>query len=248
MNQTVSILCALTILVLSTAAGAAPFTAMPLGHLGGGDETTIPKAMNAPGTIGGRSQTAGSLERAVMWTKAGGLVDIGAGGQASGILDLNNPGTAIGYRQNVDLSMDYWTYDGTFHDLVLPHDHDSTLRIADNGDIMYRVDTDPQPTVKRQTYYYDGVTATNIGHLGGGRTEGRDMDNSGTIVGRSRTAQPRWHAIIWTAANDIREIAGGLESSAIAISDSGQVLGYIDDDDGHTLAAASDGAGDRRAE
>ena len=219
----------LSVVVLyASLASAQEYNPYEIGQLGGGLETTSPRSMNESGTIVGVAKTAGGYDRAFVWSKAGGIQDIGTfGGIHAGAHDVNNFGVIVGYRQDADLSSHFWMHDGAFHELAIP-----ATEIADSGAMMYVVDTDPGPYVSRRTYYYDSGGSIDVGDLGGGKTEGYDMNNLGVIVGRSRTADPLWHACVWEQHGGLQEITGGLESAALAITEAGMVVGYIDDDDG----------------
>lgn len=73
-------------------------------------------------------------------------------------------------------------------------------------------------------------TITDLGTLGGGRTVGYGINNSGQVVGSSyKAGDTKTHAFI-TGANGIGIIdlgtLGGASSTAFAVNASGQVVGY----------------------
>ena len=54
------------------------------------------------------------------------------------------------------------------------------------------------------------------------------MNVEGVIVGNYEVTSPTVHAVIWTAPNQIQDLGvlGGIYSTATAVNDSGQVVGY----------------------
>ncbi|HEV2148523.1 MAG TPA: Ig-like domain-containing protein [Longimicrobiaceae bacterium] len=69
-------------------------------------------------------------------------------------------------------------------------------------------------------------TVTYLGTLGGSDSHGADLNGKGQVVGHSTTAAGATHAFFWEAGKmtDI-DLGLGTESRAVALNDSGQVVG-----------------------
>jgi probable HAF family extracellular repeat protein len=74
-----------------------------------------------------------------------------------------------------------------------------------------------------------GITATDLGTLGGNYSKAYAINASGQVAGYSKTTggDPVYHATLWngTTATDLGTL-GGTHSYAYGINDSGQVVGY----------------------
>lgn len=71
------------------------------------------------------------------------------------------------------------------------------------------------------------VTVTDLGTLGGTFAEALAENSHGQIVGQSTTASGAYQAFSWTASGgmvDLGDLLGALQSIALAVNDSGQVL------------------------
>ena len=75
-------------------------------------------------------------------------------------------------------------------------------------------------------FLYDGTTMNDIGTLGGNDSVARSINDSGQIVGYSRTAEDTIHAFLYDdgVMTDIG-VLEGTYSSALSINDAGQIVG-----------------------
>lgn len=80
-----------------------------------------------------------------------------------------------------------------------------------------------------------GVPMTVLGTLGGSWSIGRDISQSGEVVGTSSVAGGRSRAFIWTKQDGMRDLGtlGGAYSSATALNARGQVVGQSATSSGH---------------
>lgn len=85
----------------------------------------------------------------------------------------------------------------------------------------------------------DGINdlMVDLGTLGGNNSWGRDINNSGVIVGESTTADRNTHAFRWEAGVmvDLGTL-GGSNSSAAAIADNGDIVGWSETTSGERHA------------
>ncbi|HIA71215.1 MAG TPA: hypothetical protein EYO01_00695 [Phycisphaerales bacterium] len=77
---------------------------------------------------------------------------------------------------------------------------------------------------------------TDLGDLGGGAAQARDVNNNRTIVGFSTINDGNWHAFKWTLTDGMIDLGtlGGIESRAYAISDNGVIVGESETATGET--------------
>lgn len=84
-------------------------------------------------------------------------------------------------------------------------------------------------------YIYADKQVSLLGHLGGGRSEGEDINNAtpAQVVGVSETGSGEQHAFLWNGETllDLGTL-GGATSHARAINDAGQIVGYATLNDG----------------
>jgi probable HAF family extracellular repeat protein len=75
---------------------------------------------------------------------------------------------------------------------------------------------------------------TDIGDLGGGAANARDINNNRAITGYSKVDDVFWHAFLFTLESGMIDLGtlGGNESRAYAISDNGHIVGQSELPDG----------------
>lgn len=68
-----------------------------------------------------------------------------------------------------------------------------------------------------------------LGDLGGGESFANDLNNAGTVVGRSLAGDGRWHAFQWTAGDGMESLGGfGGDAEAMEINEDGEILIQVD--------------------
>lgn len=96
------------------------------------------------------------------------------------------------------------------------------------------------PSGGSRAWFYNGVTAQDIGTLGGADSYAFALNNAGQVVGTSAIGNgPLFHAYLWSARTgmqDLGTLAGRGSSSAVAINNGGQVAGGSTSADSSTHA------------
>jgi probable HAF family extracellular repeat protein len=220
-----------------------------IGTLGG--EESDATAVNALGQVVGSSLTATppcphpddechAPNHAFLWTAAGGMRDLGTLGCGADCLSyseavaVNGRGQVVGRSDAPDASYRAfsWTTAGGMVNLgALNQSDDAVFPYATNvhGQVVGQEVTDDDSSA---TVYAFSWTATggmiNLGTLGGHQTFARAVNAGGQVVGFGLTADGAVRAFVWTAARgmvDLGALAGSAHSVAIAISDSGRIVG-----------------------
>lgn len=77
-----------------------------------------------------------------------------------------------------------------------------------------------------------------IGGFGGASSIASDINERGQVVGGGRLGDYRWHALLWTPPDQIRDLGtlGGQNSGALGTNNLGQVVGWAELADGATHA------------
>ena len=204
-------------------------TMQDLGTLGG--RVSEGRAINASGQVTGHSQTAAGATHAFLWDGTR-MVDLGTlRGTTSFGIAINASGQVTGRSQ---------TTAGAFHAFLW-----AGTRMQDLGTLGGRVseghaiNAAGQVTGLSQTaagafhaFLWDGTTMLDLGTLGGGLGIGNDINAAGQVTGNSFTARDATiHAFLWDGGT-LRDLgtlgAFNLLSSAAAINDSGQVVGFAE--------------------
>ena len=180
-----------------------------LGTLGGGNSSAT--GLNDAGDVVGSAQTAGGESHAFVWTQALGLADIGAASPAA----INNAGQVVGGAGRATGS----SYGGPLAFSWTP-----TSGFVDIGALLWSGHRS-LPSI---------ATAVNdagqvIGTLGGDRSDAVAVNQDGTVIGNSFTADGAQHAFIWQPGTGIVDLGtlGGTGSTARAINAAGQVAGFL---------------------
>lgn len=80
-------------------------------------------------------------------------------------------------------------------------------------------------------------TSIDLGTLGGTRTDARDVNVKGQVVGQSQTADGAWHAFLWEDGVMTDLTPGARQGMAVAINDRGEIAGFGITADGTTTQA-----------
>lgn len=83
------------------------------------------------------------------------------------------------------------------------------------------------PVDYHAAYWLDPTTVQDLGTLGGGNSEARDINNDSTIVGSSETTTGETEAFVWHADFGMKSLGtlGGANSQAFGINSAGQIVG-----------------------
>ena len=208
-----------------------------LGTLGGSDSEAV--ALNGHGEVVGYAETSSGHRHAFSWTQAGGMVDLGTfGGQNSRAEGVNEAGEVVGAAEmsNNDEHAFSWTQAGGMVDLgTLGGGESFATAISRSGQIV----GDSMPSsANRNRHAFSWTRAggmVDLGTLGGNESYAHAVNDSGQVVGSNQTCPepPEFGAcgsqlaFSWTPAGGMVGLGtlGGNESDAVAVNDSGQVVG-----------------------
>jgi len=101
----------------------------------------------------------------------------------------------------------------------------------------------PLATAARSAPPVTGWTSVDLGTLGGQRTEARDVNSRGQVVGQSQTADGTFHAFLWQDGVMTDLTPGAAQSAAYAVNDRGTVVGHVQLAPGEPMQAARWSAG-----
>jgi len=211
-------------------AGFAPAHAVtyayePIGHLGGGEETTMIEHMRN-GVIVGLSETAEGLRMPFTWSLEEGMaaLEVPEGttwGRARGI---NGHGDVVGQCTVSGATVGVLWRGGGGTPEILPFG--GAVAIDDAGRILWT------NAGSSEAYLWNGSTNTNIGSLGGGSTTPTAMNGAGVVVGMSDSdPDPDWkemRAFRYDGAMHQIDVGIGTWSMAWNISENGLICGSVD--------------------
>lgn len=174
-------------------------------------------------------------------TNIGGLSGFGAVGLA-----INSAGLIVGYASPNDSGYPTATVfaGGTnsqpdlspLYDIVGPRRNSYLFSVNDAGQMVGELEyAGSSPFNSAQVsvaFLYTNGTAVNLGGLGGFRSEARDINNAGLIVGNSMVADQTFHAFVYAngAMADLNTLissggSGWVLTSANAVNDQGVIVG-----------------------
>jgi probable HAF family extracellular repeat protein len=231
-----------------------------IGVLPGGSSSDA-DALSANGHIAGFSQnglidplTGLPENRAVMWTKAGEIIDLGTlGGNESFSNDVNDLGQVVGFANNAitdpvfggtEMRAFLWE-NGVMRDIGTLGGPDAyALYVNDRGQIAGGSFTDSvsNPSTGIPTmhpFLWDNGNLQDLGTLGGLGSLGQfnfgysvevnGLNARGEVVGTSPLAGDQtYHAVLWNGTLKDLGTLGGNNSRGWWVSDSGLVVGNAD--------------------
>jgi len=228
---------------------SAPGMVNDVGQLPGGRELFVNGINDAGIVVGAANTVAGmrpcrnplagtpppgqcpvSTTHAVMWTKSGGLRDLGVlpGDTASQAYAVNNPGAVVGYSSGPrGMRAFLWTPKNGFTELgVLPGgDSSKAFGVNDRGLVVGSSGS----SVGTRAVLWTLGRIQDLGTLPGDTTsEAVAINNQGTIVGYS-TGPLGVRPFLWTASSGMQALptlpGSNLVGRALGIEDSGKVVG-----------------------
>lgn len=192
---------------------------------------TAPVAIGGDGVVAGISYLPGNTTfHPVVWTEAGGLVDLGVEGQARAVSPNGNyvvgfalaPGRQYAFRwSESDGLVDLGTLGGPFSEATAVNDLGQVVgysRLAGS-------------TLNRAFSWTAGGGMVNLGTIAGalGESFANAVNESGQVVGRSSApGVGQGKPFSWTAAGgmvDLGSLGGNGSGQALDVSDSGLVVG-----------------------
>ncbi len=231
-----------------------------LGTLGG--PSSFAFALNDTGQVIGWSEITGSSSHAFSWTQGGGMIDLGTlGGPGSFANAVNNSGQVAGGSYTGDMAFDpfSWTAADGMIDLgTLGGNSGRSLALNDSGQVVGYSYTAGDAATHAFSWTQEGGMV-DLGTLGGANSIAYAVSDTGEVVGKAEIEVPGvYHAFSWTQEGgmvDLSEPGGGTNSAfrrsfsaltgeastenstAIAVNNAGQAVGYVTTDTGHTHAA-----------
>jgi probable HAF family extracellular repeat protein len=205
-----------------------------LGVLTGGSLSQA-VAVNDAGQAAGYSNVTGGAQHAFLYDGTG-MVDLGllSGGSYSSATHINASGQVVGIADNANYEQHVFFYDGTtMQDLTPGAEYAEVLRLTDSGVVVGTAYTSSSSYV----FVYDATGLHNIS-LGGTYSDaygsfggGGATNQNGAVAGYADiTGNVARHAFLYDS-NGLHDLNSqpGDDGSALAISDSGQVVGYAND-------------------
>jgi probable HAF family extracellular repeat protein len=203
-----------------------------LGTFGGA--TSVAYNVNNNAEVVGRADTA-TETHAFYWSSGTGLVDLGTlGGNFSRAENIDSFGNIVGIARTSGSVLHAFSYSYPSGPMVDQH---GSMSQGGSQSIIYTI-TDggrmsgfaTNSSGNNVAMYYDGGTWIALPTLGGTPTTNilaRGVNDSGQVVGASRTASNQTHAFIWDSVNGIQDLGtfGGTTSQANYINSSGIVVG-----------------------
>ena len=174
--------------------------------------------------VGGSGHPHGSDTRAFLWTKKGGMKDLGflPGGDYSVAMAINDAGQVVGTSNSTDGMHGFlWTSANGLTELgsLRATDDSSAFAINQSGQIAGASGS--------HAALWMGNSIKDLGALGGAWSEAHGLNNSGQVVGVADTPTGS-HAFLWTDGSGMKDLGvlpGDSSSRGNHINDHGDVVG-----------------------
>ena len=225
-------------------AATAPFIPIDLGTLGGSDSAAL--AVNARGQVVGYSSMTryGAETRAFSWTQAGGMIDLGTlGGMNSLAEAVNDRGQVVGWSDTpadtgvgvacCSVSRAFsWTQAGGMLDLgTLGGSSSTALAVNASGQVVGYADA----VGNAASHAFSWTLTGGMIDLSPNPHDGRfsaalAVNTNGQAVGYTYAAgDGSDYAFSWTPTGGMTSLSfGGTSGLAEAVSDYGQVVGWLE--------------------
>lgn len=229
-----------------------------------GDANSAALDINENDLVVGSSESAGGEGHAFVYDKGNpgaGMTDLGSlGGDNSTAYGINDSNQIVGSSENVDGDERAFLYEGgAMADIgTLGGDQASASAINNSGQIAgwselgtgiigepgvapgaTSVPSRYVGTASTHAFRYEGGTMTDIPTLGGLSAIGLDINANGWVVGVSNlTGNTSQHAFLWKGSGTPIDLGtlGGNDSTANAINDSAEVVGWAKTASGNAYA------------
>jgi probable HAF family extracellular repeat protein len=214
------------------------YTVTDLGNCGG---LAYSFGINDSGAVVGYCTNGGSAQRPFLWTKAGGLQNIGTlGGDVAGATAVNNAGSVVG---SSDLPGDLiyhaflWTMATGTQDLgTLGGSYSSAQGINNVGQVVGGSGIAGNANESDVFLWSQSTGMQDLGTLPGlPFCFGLAINDDGQVAGycQQLPGNSPQRAFLWTQATGMKDLGtlGGLSSQARGINSSGEVVGLADTPD-----------------
>jgi len=223
--------CIIFMLAALTPASAQVYSITKLGALPGAFFSES-LGLNNSGQVVGRSASTKnpSPARAFLWTKTGGMQDLGAG-DGSVADGVNNSGQVVGGADFSGFGRAFlWTQAGGLQDLgVLDHSACCSTAMAINASGQVVGSSQGSGATPDHAFLWTQAGGMqDLGTLmGGGASYAEAINVSGQVAGYSEIPGTFFRAFLWTQEGGMRNLGtlGGNESTAYGINGGGQVVG-----------------------
>lgn len=189
--------------------------------------------INRDGMIVGVSDIQPGVQRAVVWTPNGTLLDIDAGGQMSSAVAVNDSGKVVGARKVSGRMRAYvWTQAGGFTMLPIGGDSSFAADINTRGDVAGTFWVGQQ----RRAFVWSPRTGLNdLGTFDQMWGAAHAINDAGTVVGEYVDHYGNHVGIVWNPRIGKRTLTGDGDwgrASALAINRQGHIAGQRTGSDG----------------
>jgi probable HAF family extracellular repeat protein len=222
---------ALVVFLLSPLAFTQDYVITKLPTLGG--QRTFAPGINDQGQVVGGAATTNGNDHAFVWTRLGGIQDLGTlGGGSSQASGINASGQVAGTADTAFAGDAFlWSPSAGMQNLGALGAYSSASGVNNSAEVAGDSQVGYTDIVHAILWTQSGGMQ-DLGTLPGGTlgSFATGINNPGQVVGGSYVANSYEHAFLWTPTGGMQDLGtlGGLNSVASAINDSGEVVGYSD--------------------